>query len=126
MNKTHRELKKISDNQYMLYMDDEENRLHQEKGYSKHELKEAYESLKLNLMQTKQALDAAKKNAKSMKVELTEEEERILELMEKASKQSKYKELAQQIEGQEKDYEMYKSQMKEIETAIPEVLRSKK
>ena len=126
MNKNSRTLTKISENQYMLSMDDVENRLHQEKGYSKHELKEAYESLKLNTMQTKQSLEASKKSAAAVKVVITPEEKKMLDIMEKAAKHVEYQKLEKQIIQQEKDYNMYSSQMKEIEMAIHEVKRAKK
>lgn len=121
-----RELQKISDNQYKLVMDDEENRHYQEKGYSKHELKEAYSSLKLQYDQLTHSINAGKKNLESLKVDLTPEEEKMLVLMNKAAKKDQYNKLKEQIDAQTKDFDMYKEQMREIETAIPELKRGGK
>lgn len=120
-----RELIKVNDHDFKLVMKDEVNRHYQEKYWSKEELKDNYKSVKLNLDQTNHSLAAAKKNLDSLEVTLTPEEEKILLILQKAVKRDQYDKLKLQYEQQLKDRDMYASQVKELEKAIPELKRSK-
>ena len=122
---TKRQLKKISDKQYMLIMDDDENRLHTEKGYAKHELTEAYAGVRSQMLQLEQAIAQGKKHLEKNKVNLTKEEEKMLAVIEKATKKVEYDKQKEILDKQLVDYNSYKEQMKELETAIPELLRKK-
>jgi len=121
-----RKLKKISENEFLLVVNDKENRHLSEKGYNRDELREIYDSLKLQYEQMRMALRENNKKLAGLKVDISDKEKELLELMEKATKHNQYLELQKQVDKQAEDRDTFKKQMKEIEQAVPEVLRKKK
>lgn len=120
-----RELKKVDDNNFLLVVNDHDNRHRSEKGYKREELREIYDSLKLQLDQIVIALRENNKKLAELKVDITPEEEKLLALMEKAAKKGEYDKIKQQVDEQVKDREMFKKQIEEIKLSIPEVTRKK-
>lgn len=108
---------------YFLKTYDKENDLKTVKGYKKDELKEIHESLQGQLSQINANISQTQKAADVNKVDLTEEETKIADMMEKATKYMQYKKQAKQLQQMKKDRDTFKNQVKEIEQRIPELKR---
>lgn len=108
---------------YFLKTYDKENDLKTEKGYKKEELKEIHESLNSQLAQLNSAITQGQKQADMNKVDLSDEEKKIADMMEKATKYIQYKKQTEQLEKQKEDRELFKKQKAEIEARIPELKR---
>lgn len=122
---TTRELKQVSENEFLLVVNDLDNRHKSEKGYNRQELRDIYDGLKVQYDQMKLALRDNNRLLAQNKVEITPEEKKLLDLMEKAAKHNEYLKIEKQVAEQKKDVETFERQMKEILTKIPEVSRKK-
>ena len=120
-----RELKEIGKDKFLLIIIDKENKKRVEKEYSRNELREIYDTLKLQYDQVSKSLRDVNVQMAQNKVKLTDEEERILKLMEKAVKRDQFNKLEQQAKEHESNKTMFETQMKEIKSKIPEVVRKK-
>lgn len=103
---------------------DKENDLRTEKGYTKEQLKEIHQSLKNQLEQVKQGIASTKKTMKANEVKMTKEEEKIADIMEKASKLVNYRKQEEQLKNMKNDFELFTKQKAEIEQRIPELKRN--
>lgn len=144
--KVQRELQKISDKQFLLIMDDQANGLRTEKKYTDAELKDIHKQLVdqiKNLDHTKAETtkqikkfdpDAPTEPEKQLEQypELAEEMAKNQELLDFASKAERAGRLKQffnmraQLKTIAEQREELDSQRREIETAIPVLLRNKK
>ena len=106
---------------YFLKTFDKENDLKTEKGYKKEELKEIHDGLKSQLAQLNMAISQGQKAL--VKVELSKEEEKIANMIEKATAFVNYKKQAEQLMKQKADRDLFKGQLSEIEKSVPELLR---
>jgi hypothetical protein len=119
-----RNLTKIENGMYELKIINEDNKYIQIKQYDKEQMKYNYNSLELQYKQAKMALADTNKKLKDIKVEDTPELRDMLKLMEKAAELGQKEKLEEQKKTQQEHIEMFESQMKEISSAIPEVLRN--
>jgi hypothetical protein len=119
-----RNLTKIENGMYELKIINEDNKYIQIKQYDKEQMKSNYNSLDLQYRQAKMALGDTNKKLKDIKVEDTPELRDMLKLMEKAALLDQKEKLEKQKKTQQEHIEMFESQMKEISSAIPEVLRN--
>ena len=121
-----RTLKKLENDNFLLTIDNEENKHHQDKMYTKDELKETYTGLKMQLNQHKIKLSQTVKAVNNTKIVLTKEEEELREKMNNIGKFVEYDKHLQQQKFEKADIDLFNNHIKEIERAIPELTRKNK
>jgi len=119
-----RTLKTEGKNDYLLTIVNEETRYTQQKYYSKDELKENHKLLKQQLRQLRENKATAKRVVKETSVEYTEQEKMVMEALEKFEKNKANKKALLDLEQIESTIKDFEKQCKEIEGAVPEVLRN--
>jgi hypothetical protein len=110
--------------EYVLTLEDEENKATTIKRYSRDEMFENYDLVMSTVSQLKGAATTTRNQLKNLgKVEETEELKAFVEMLESSMKIRKKRELEAQLKAQEEQLEKAKQQEREIVRAVPEVLR---
>ncbi len=121
-----RELKKINNKEYLLVIDDEENKLRTEKGYAKDELKEIFLSMKVqrsNLIARRNILE---KQIGKLDVEETPALKEFKEKLITAQKLAEKDKLEGELKMVKADIKQNNEQLLEISKSVPEITRGKK
>ena len=119
-----RELKKLNERNFLLVTENPEMKLRTEKGYSRVELRKIYDSTIMHRTQLMQAKnDVEFKLGKLGGVEETPELVELMGKIEAVQKLQEKKRLFEQLENVKRDLRQNDVEMRELENAIPEVLR---
>lgn len=119
-----RELVKLSKDRFVLKERKEKEKVYLEKEFSKEELKNTYATLRGQTDQLRHAIKSAKTNLAAYPHDDPEPEvQKVLDAINEAQKYIQKEKLEQEIEQQQADLDLFLTQMKEISTAVPEVLR---
>lgn len=113
-------------NNYLLRMEDNENKLITEKIYTKEQLKDVYRGLKMQ--QSRNGIQRAEviKNLSKLDVKDTPKLRDFIETLEAAQKLQQKQKLEDQLKLVEADTKTFDDQLKEVKTAIPEIGRMSK
>ena len=120
-----RKLKKISEKKFVLETYDKENDLRTEKGYKREELRQIYDSLKMQFQQVKQRRTQIEMEKTKLDVEETPQLREFASKLDAAQKLLQFDKLTFEDDKLKEDVALFNKQMKEISGKVPEVLRNK-
>ncbi len=120
-----RTLKKLSKNEFELRTELKEAKLVTIKGYKREELRDIYKELKLRRDQAGMQKAKIEKDIKKLDVDDSRDLREFMDKMVMASKLQDLDKLTMQMDLVKKDLGTLAKQMKEISSAVPEVLRDK-
>ena len=118
-------LKKINSSKFELRTVDKENDIVTIKGYKKEELRTIYKELKLRADQSGLQKHKLENDIKKLDVDESKVLREFMEKMIDASKLQQKDKLEEQIRMVKTDLNLLRTQLKEISSSVPEVLRNK-
>lgn len=121
-----RTLKHLGGDKFELTEEDERTLITYKKVHFKKDLMDTYGELKNNEIQLMETIKKQNKYLKEHDFEMTPEIERMKEIIEKVLNIQKVEKVKTNLEGAKKELETTRKQKRELEMAIPELLRKKK